>query len=101
MKWTQEKYYTIELEICNVIHMVEFKRKTTFVEDFNYGADADGHRGSYVLLTDEDYADEIYINSIPLEKFNEFSRKEIEKEINNWLELNEVEPEKENYQGEK
>jgi hypothetical protein len=98
MTWTQEKKYTIELEMDNITFLVEFLRKTRFVEDFNYGADADGNRGCYMLMIDEDYAENIYVSGKPLNEFEKEFQLHAEAEINNWLEFKEVEPDKKNYQ---
>lgn len=97
MKTTMEK---IEVEIDGTLYEVSFTRETTFSKDADYGADADGNRGTSVVFIEEDryegleaveYVDEAGSpnRSINLKTADPVLVKKIEEAVMLWLAKNE------------
>jgi len=90
MNHTVEKEITIDLDVGDVCYSITFNRVSTFVKE-NYGADADGNRGEIRTFIDEDRAENIYVDSVPIIELPLVLQSQIESELDKWLRDNEPE----------
>ena len=77
------------------IYTVSFTRTTTFAIDNNYGADADGNRGSRAVFIDEDTAEDIHLlvgeSLEPLSKQSVHLQEIVQGLVETWMANNEAE----------
>ena len=85
-----------DLQIGGTDYSVTFTRVSKLSIE-NWGADADGNRGIRRTSIDEDYADNVRVNDIPIEKCPLLFQALAEKAIDTWLNKNEVEIDEDKY----
>lgn len=67
---------------------VAFERESKVSVDNDYGADADGRRGTRAVFVDDDEAAEIEVNGIPLALLSEEFQKEVTEAVALWMNEN-------------
>jgi len=87
------KEITTEIKILDRPFKVTFVRVTLIVHDANYGADADGHRGTPMTFVEEDYAENIYLGDKALKDYDKDVQEKVQAEVDAWLEANEPQDE--------
>jgi hypothetical protein len=88
---TVEKDYSEELEIgAGMSRDVRFTRVSSLSDDPDYGADADGRRGTAVTFIEEDEVENIVVEGLSLEYYNEEYRKRVYHAIWDFLKDKEV-----------
>ena len=85
-----EKEINIDLDIDETTYNVTLNRVTKIVKE-NYGADADGNRGQVMTFVDEDYAENIYVDDVPIKELLPDLQLKIEAAVDTWVETNDVE----------
>ena len=90
MRNTIEKEVNIDLDIEETTYNVSFNRVSKIVKE-NYGADADGNRGQTLTFVDEDYAENIYVDDVPINELPTDLQLKIEDAVETWVETNDVE----------
>jgi hypothetical protein len=92
MGTTVEKEVQVDIDIDETCYDVTFNRVSAFVRE-NYGADADGNRGEMRTFIDEDRAEDIYVDGVPIKELPADLQSKIESKVSKWLEDNEPEDE--------
>jgi hypothetical protein len=78
------------MEINGVSFDVSFDRDTTISHDTNYGADADGNRGTSVYFIEEDVPSNVFINGRPIKSYPFSFREKAFRTIYKWMEENDA-----------
>ena len=89
MNTKHTKQVDTEIEVYGEIVPVRFERHFEIAYDSNYGADADGNRGMPMTFVEDDYAEDIVVDGIPLIEMTPETQTVVNQEIDSWLESNE------------
>jgi hypothetical protein len=87
---THEKETETDIIIEDICYDVTFNRVIKYYRE-NYGTDADGNRGEMRTFIDEDYAEDIEVDGVPIKQLLPELQSKIEAELEKWLEDNEPE----------
>lgn len=83
------EYVTAEIVVDGEFYTAYFTRVTKTSTDSNYGADADGRRGTKRTFIEEDIFEDLSVDGIEIDALEESDRVEYEKAVEGWMRENE------------